>query len=175
MKIHVIRHAETDSNKSGIAGNIEEDINENGILQCKKVREEMKNMKFDLIISSPATRTKHVTEIINVNNLPVVYDERLIERDLGIYESYNYKEIDRIDFWNYYPTKYLDLEPMKSICERVKTFITDIKKNYSDKRILIVTHGGVTRGFYCASFGVPKDGDLANLGHKNCEIREYEV
>ena len=175
MKIYVIRHAETDSNKNGIAGDIEEDINESGVQQCLRAREKIKNLDLDLIISSPAKRTKHVTEIINVNNIPVIYDERLIERKLGIYEKFEYKDIDRLDFWNYYPKKYLELESMKSVCNRVSDFIKDVKNRYADKKILIVTHGGVTRGFYCCCYGIPEDGNLADIGQKNCELKEYEI
>ena len=98
MKIYVIRHAETNSNKNGIAGDIEEDINETGVKQCIEAREKIKDLKLDLIISSPAKRTRHVTEIININNVPVISDERIIERDLGICETFKYKGIDRRDF-----------------------------------------------------------------------------
>lgn len=87
-------------------------------------------------------RTKHVTEIININNIPVIYDERIIERELGKYETYNYK---------------------------------DIKEKYPDKKILLVTHGGVTRGIYCNAYGIPEDGDLSLLNQKNCELKECEV
>ena len=52
MKIYVIRHAQTDSNKNGIAGDIEEDINETGVQQCLEAREKVKNLDIDLIISS---------------------------------------------------------------------------------------------------------------------------
>lgn len=175
MKIHVIRHAQTNTNKQGIMGGIEEDINETGIIQCHEVAQKIKNMDFDLIISSPATRTKHVTELINVNNLPVIYDDRLIERDIGKYEGCVYKNIDAFDFWNYYPKKYLDLESMQSVCERVDDFIRFIQEKHSDKKMLIVTHAGTALGFYCNEHGIPEDGDLSNFGQGNCEIREYDV
>lgn len=175
MKIHVIRHAQTNTNKQGIMGGIEEDINETGIIQCHEVAQKIKNMDFDLIISSPATRTKHVTELINVNNLPVIYDDRLIERDIGKYEGCVYKNIDAFDFWNYYPKKYLDLESMQSVCERVDDFIRFIQEKHSDKKLLIVTHAGTALGFYCNEHGIPEDGDLSNFGQGNCEIREYDV
>ena len=175
MKIHVIRHAQTNTNKQGIMGGIEEDINETGIIQCYEAAQKIKDMKFDLIISSPATRTKHVTQLINVNNLPVIYDDRLIERDLGIYEGCVYKNIDAFDFWNYYPKKYLELESMQSVCERIDDFIRTIQEEYPDKKLLIVTHAGAALGFYCNEHGIPEDGDLSNFGQGNCEIREYDV
>lgn len=175
MKVHVIRHAQTDTNKQGIIGDIEEDINETGIMQCHEAAQKIKDMDFDLIISSPATRTKHVTELINVNNLPVIYDDRLIERDIGKYEGCVYKDIDAFDFWNYYPKRYLDLESMKTVCERVDDFIRFIQEKYSDKKLLIVTHAGTALGFYCNEHGIPEDGDLSKFGQGNCEIREYDV
>lgn len=175
MKIYVIRHAQTDTNKQGIMGGIEEDINETGVMQCNEVAQKIENMDLDLIISSPATRTKHVTELINVNNLPVIYDDRLIERDIGKYEGCVYKDIDAFDFWNYYPKKYLDLESMESVCDRVDDFVGFIQEKYADKKILIVTHAGTALGFYCNENGIPEDGDLSKFGQGNCELREYNV
>ena len=106
MKIYVIRHGETDSNLKNIVGGIKEDLNENGIKQAEKAREEITNLNIDLIICSPADRTKHTCNIINKNNIPVIFDERLIERDVGIYETKDWNNIDRKAFWNYYSIIY---------------------------------------------------------------------
>ena len=38
-----------------------------GIEQAEKTRDILKDIKFDLIISSPLIRTKHTMEIININ------------------------------------------------------------------------------------------------------------
>lgn len=175
MDIYVLRHTQTDSNKGGILGDIHEDINETGIKQAEDIGKEIVDMKFDLIISSPSIRTKHVVKIINTQNIPVIYDDRLIERDLGVCQYSSWDDIDKIDFWNYYPKKYLELESIKELCERVKEFIDEIKNKYPDKKMLFVTHGGVTRGFYFYSFGMPEDGDFRDCGQKNSELKKYEV
>ena len=64
-------------------GQVDEDINEEGIEQAKAARETVKNMNFDVIYCSPLLRAKHTCEIVNCNNVPVIYDDRLKERTLG--------------------------------------------------------------------------------------------
>ena len=174
MKIYVIRHGETDSNLKNIVGGIKEDLNENGIKQAEKVREEIANLNIDLIICSPANRTKHTCNIINKNNIPVIFDERLIERDVGIYENKDWNNIDRKEFWNYFSTKYTGLETMKSVYKRIAECLDEVKEKYSDKTILLVTHGGTLRAIYWYFNGIPEDGNVGYNMHSNCEIKEYE-
>src|SRR5699024_9745620 len=136
MNIYVIRHGETDSNSKNIVGGIKEDLNENGIRQAEKAREEIANLNIDLIICSPADRTKHTCNIINKNNVTVINDERLIERDVGVYENKDWKNIDKKEFWNYYSTKYTGLETMKNVYKRVAECLNEVKEKYKDKTIL---------------------------------------
>lgn len=64
-------------------GRYDEDIIEEGINQAIKASHIVKNLDIDLIICSPMKRTKHTMELINVNNIDVIYDNRLMERDNG--------------------------------------------------------------------------------------------
>ena len=85
MKLYVIRHGRTKCNdENKYNGKLDEDINETGIEQAKKASEEVKNLDIDLIICSPLLRTRHTCELVNINNVPVIYDKRLEERDCGI-------------------------------------------------------------------------------------------
>ena len=82
MKIYIVIHGQTKCNvENKYNCRLDEDINEMGIEQAKQAREKVKKLNIDLIICSPMKRTKHTCEIINVNNIPVIYDDRLIERD----------------------------------------------------------------------------------------------
>lgn len=174
MKIYVIRHGETEKGKNKIIADIDEDINETGIKQCKLIANKIKDLDINLIICSPMKRTKHTCEIINVNNLKVIYDDLLLERNMGKYDNYKFEDLDWNLFWNYYDTKYCELESMKSVYDRVNKFLNKIKNEYKDKKILLVTHGGTFRAIEWNINGIPKNGNVLK-DIDNCEIREYEL
>lgn len=177
MKLYVIRHGRTKCNdENKYNGKLDEDINETGVEQAKKAREEVKNLDIDLIICSPLLRTRHTCEIVNSNNIPVIYDERLEERDCGKLTDTDLGEFYYTDYWNYYSdAKVEGLESIQDLFKRVKEFLDEIKEKYKDKNILLVTHGGVARGIYFYFNEIPKDGMLQKFGSSNCGIKEYEI
>ena len=176
MKLYVIRHGRTNNNDEGLFnGRYDEDINETGIHQAELAREAIENYDIDLIICSPMKRTRHTAEIINTKNIPIIYEDRLMERDTGSLTLKPVESVDRDKYWNYYET-YLDVEPIKEVCKRAYAVVDEIKEKYSDKNVLIVTHNGVARAIYSYFNGIPEDGNMLDVGsHRNCEIREYEL
>lgn len=176
MVLYITRHGQTDGNVNKIMDGIRDiDLNEVGIEQAKLTRDELKDIKFDQIISSPLTRTKHTMEIINVNNYPVIYDERIKERDCGEFTGLSFDSLDRDLYWNYNDkTKYEKAESLEHLFNKVYNFLDEIKEIYKDKTILLVTHEGITKVINCYFNGIPKDGNLQNLGLKNCEIKIYD-
>lgn len=148
-----------------------------GKRQAIEASKKVKNLDIDLIICSPMQRTKHTMELINVNNTPVIYDDRLMERDGGkltltVLDDYYYT-----DYYNYYSTKYIEgLETLPELFKRVHSFLDEIKEIYKDKNILLVTHGAVARTIQFYFEDLPSDGILLNVsGQKNCEIKEYKI
>lgn len=178
MKLYVIRHGQTNCNKENKYNcRYDEDINEIGIKQAIEASKKVKNLDINLIICSPMQRTKHTMKLVNVNNIPVIYDDRLMERDGGkltqtILDDYYYT-----DYYNYYSTKYIEgLETLPELFKRVHSFLDEIKEKYSDKNILLVTHGAVSRAIQFYFEDMPSDGMLLNVsGQKNCEVKEYEM
>ena len=175
MKIYLIRHGESDSNIKYVYNHKDEDINQKGIEQAETLREKIKNIDYDIIISSPLLRAKHTAEIINIKNKEIILDERIREREHGSLEGVSINLIDKEDFYNYYSkTKYGTSETFPDALKRVNGFLNDLKnKDYNN--VIIVSHGGVSRAFYVYFNGVPKDGKLWDLGMKNTEIKEYEL
>ncbi len=178
MKLYVIRHGQTDCNKENRYNcRYDEDINETGIKQAIEVSKNVKKLDIDLIICSPMKRTKHTMKLINVNKIPVIYDDRLIEREGGkltrtVLDNYYFTE-----YYNYYSTKPVEgLETLPELFDRVHSFLDEIKVKYSGKNILLVTHGAVSRAIQFYFQEIPKDGMLLKIsGQKNCEIKEYEM
>lgn len=147
MLLYVVRHGQTDCNKQNKHNcRLDEDINEVGIEQAKDVSNKVKELKIDIIICSPMKRTKHTCEIINVNQIPVIYDDRLIERDGGILTNTIINDYYFTDYYNYYSTNIVEgLESLPQLFNRVHSFLDEIKEKYKGKNILLVTHGAVAR------------------------------
>lgn len=177
MNLYIVRHGQTDGNVYKIMDGVRDiDLNETGIEQAKLTREQIKNIKFDLIICSPLSRTKHTMQIINVNNYPVIFDDRIKERDCGEFTGKGFDSLNRDLYWNYYDeTKYEKAESIPVFFSRIHGFLDDIKENYKDNTILLVTHEGVTKAINCYFNGIPEDGNLQGLGLQNCEVKEYKL
>lgn len=173
MKIYFVRHGETDTNVRKIYNTLDEDINENGIKQVELLKEEIKDIEFDAIYASPLLRTKHTAEILNIRNMEIKYDKRLIEREVGELIGKPYGTINRELIWKYdgvIPNN--TIESVKDIFKRVYSFIDELKeKDY--KKVLVVSHGGVSRVFSSYFHGIPKDGILI-YGMKNAELKIFE-
>ena len=62
-----------------------------------------------------------------------------------------------------------------SLKEFYDIFINDLKQNYEDKNILIVTHSGIVRVLYYYFNGIPEDGNLLGYQSVNASLEEYEI
>lgn len=178
MELYVTRHGQTNGNVERIMDGSKRDIplNEIGISQAQKTSEELKDTCFDLIICSPLTRTRQTMEIINTNNTPVIYDDRIIERDCGEFTGKSFDCLNRDLYWNYHDTTiYESAENIKDFFQRIYDYLNYIKEEYRDKRVLIVTHGGVSKAIHCYFNGIPEDGNLQNTGLNNCEVVKYTL
>ena len=94
MIVKFVRHGETDLNSSvrRMQGISNYDINENGIKQAESTRDKLDKEEFDLIITSPLKRALHTAQIINeTKNIPLIIDNRIIERDYGQLEGKIFK------------------------------------------------------------------------------------
>ena len=108
-------------------------------------------------------------------NIPVVIEDRLKERDMGVYENVPFENLDWDVFWNYNSEiKYPGLESMKDVYLRIKDFLDELKKKYKEERILLVTHGGISRAIYWYFNEIPYNGNSFDV-NENCKIYEYEL
>lgn len=175
MKIYLVRHGQCESNVIGRYNFVDEDINGSGIKQAEELREKIKEIDYDIVISSPLLRALHTAKIINAKDKKIVTDKRLVERKHGSLEGKSVNVTDRDEYWNYYTNvKYGTEERIPDLCYRVKDFIDELKtKNY--KSALIVAHSGISKAFYVYFNGIPEDGKMLNLGLKNTEVKVYEL
>ena len=177
MKIYVIRHGQTNVNLEGKINALnDEDLNQTGIFQAKEVGKKLGNIDYDFIIASPLTRTKHTAMLLNTKGKPIIYDDRIIERDAGIYTKQPVKDMDSEDWWNVNPKlDYKTAESVKNVLNRTYNFLEEVKVRYKDKNIILVTHGGISRAISCYFCGIPADGNLECYKQDNCDIKVFNI
>lgn len=174
MKVYIIRHGEVPYNALKQYNNENEDLNENGIRQANELKEKIKNINYDIIISSPLLRAKHTAQIINVNNKKILINDKLKERDPGDLSGKPLTVTNRDEYWNYNTTiRYGTSENIREFFKRIYNFLEDLKKEDYES-VLIVAHSGVSKAFNGYFEGI-KDGMFLDRGLRNCEIKEYEI
>ena len=176
MKLYIVRHGQTNSNVSNkLLGITDEDINENGVLQILKLRKKLDKEKIDICFSSPLKRTRHTASIICNDNVPIVVDERLLERDFGILEGgkdYRYTP----DFWDLKLNKKdYGVELLNDLFSRANDFIEFLKTNYKDKNILIVSHAATIRAMHFNIVGFSENTDMLSFKVDNGCVLEYVI
>ena len=174
--LFITRHGETDWNLYGkVQGKADILLNNRGIEQAKETMSILKEESIDFIICSPLKRAIQTAEIINAEkNVPIIFEERISERDFGEFEGMSKNDFDFQAFWNYEKNvTYEKAENIKVFFNRIFLFLEDIKKKYKDKNILLVTHGGVSIAVNSFFNGIPQNGECLPLCIKNCEVKIF--
>lgn len=177
MVLYVVRHGQTNENISHMMqGNMDTVLNDTGRAQALEVRKQLENVKIDLIISSPKSRALETAQIISDGRIPIITDERLLSRNHGEFEGKNRYQVDLEDYWNIKINRqYEKAESVGHMFDRVVELLNDIKKNYSDKTVLIATHSGICRILYYYFNGIPESGSLLEYESTNCSLEKYEL
>lgn len=180
--IYFLRHGSTDWNENlnsdgekdpRCQGRCDLHLNDKGRKQALEVKEELKNIKFDKIICSPLIRTKETLSIAYDGIAPIIYDNRIIERDFGEFEGLTRSEFDFKTFWNMYSNQKFDkAESILEVQNRVFNLLDELRNNPSEN-VLIVAHGGV--GLVLMSYfeGIPEDGDYLSFELGNGKLKEF--
>ena len=174
--IYIIRHGQTDWNKQKVMqGQIDIPLNETGKEQARELGKKLKEIVFDYVFCSPLIRTRQTLENLDLKSATqIVYDDRLKERNYGEFEKTPKNSFDYNLFWNYSANmKYIKAESCQDFFNRVISFFDEIKKNYQNKNILIVTHAGITKVAKCYFDGWLKDDEIGQYLPNNAEVLKY--
>ena len=91
MKLYIVRHGETVWNRHHkVQGVADIPLAQNGILLAEKTGEALKNVSFDLCITSPLVRARKTAELIlakQAHKVPVKEDIRIREINFGVLEG----------------------------------------------------------------------------------------
>lgn len=187
-KYFVMRHGEADHNLKGLASGKPDDPVHLTKLGKDQVREQVAKLReqgVDLIIASPFVRTKETAKIVHEGlGLPkdaLLFDERLREIDIGIYNNGPWAKFHE-DFPK--TIEYFDQAPEGGESyERVKgwmmNFIHDVEIKFKNRNVLIITHGGPGWLLLAGSHGYDAEQTLVMIRDKkdfhyldNAEVME---
>ncbi|WP_300381028.1 histidine phosphatase family protein [Clostridium sp.] len=149
-KLYLTRHGETEWNDRGVMqGWQDSPLTELGKKQGIWLGERMKDLKIDVIYSSPIGRAYNTAELIRGNrDIEIKANDGLKEMKIGLWEGLSQDEIMAINEENYYnfwnvPSKYIKAEgaeSFKEVVDRSFKAISQIVEKEKGKNILIVTH-----------------------------------
>ncbi|MEI7452282.1 MAG: histidine phosphatase family protein [Candidatus Falkowbacteria bacterium] len=166
LNIYLARHGQDEDNANGILnGHRDTSLTTLGLEQAQNLADEIKkaDLNFDAIYSSPLKRTYKTAEIIATtigdNNVKIIPD--LIERDFGVMTGKRVSEIEKLcapdiiktDMVMYFlkPDK---AETFPRLLERARVVLANIKKQYKNGNILLVTSGDIGKMIYAAYYNL---------------------
>lgn len=176
-KYFVLRHGESKANVAKIIlSHLADGVKEEYTLTQKgeqQVKDSVEKIKADgvlgsstIIYSSSFSRAKRSAEIakevLGVYH-EIIFDDRLRERNFGDFEkthNSNYQKIWDEDMKDPKHTKN-NVESAEEVQKRVVSLILDIEKQYTNKNVLLVSHGDALQilqtGFYKKSASTHRD------------------
>ena len=177
MEILFVRHGQTYWNCEGkIQGKTDIELNDKGKEQANITCSLLDSENIDLIVSSPLQRALQTAKVIaKKKKVPIVIDDLLRERDYGEFEGHYFSEVDFSGIWYEGSKEPNGIEPLRSFCERVKTAFVKIKETYDGKKVLVVSHGGVSVAASILVNNTPQNKDSKELYIDNCKIARYDI
>lgn len=186
MRLIIVRHGETEENVKQITqGHIPGKLSAKGRAQVRDAAKVLSKERIDVIFSSDLKRCRDTTAAIaKFHDAPVHYTSDLREKNYGIYEGgphIHYRnDLDasgqpRHRFRPKNGENYLDMK------RRLVRFARRLPKDYGDKTVLLVTHGGALRclvSWYlqipiskAASIPTPKNAGILMLRVNGSKVR----
>ena len=186
MLIYIVRHGETNANVNGyLQGWTNDPLNENGRKLAVITGRGMRGIKFDYCISSPLIRARETAEIIlreSGNDIPIQYDNRIKEINMGNWERKKFRpgerEVDEHEIKMFFtdPFHFIGCpngETIAEVCERSQFFLKELIAKDDDKTYLVTTHGFALRGMLNYLYDDPSDYWHGHVPY-NCAVNIIE-
>lgn len=175
-KIYIVRHGKTDWNVKGLLqGNVDIEMNTEGIEQAKELAMMINLDEIDVCICSPLKRTRKTAEILIGGKKEIIYDDMIIERGFGDYEGkpINFELI--ASQWDYkLNDSSNNIESLQDCLTRADDFLKKIKKDYPGKSILVISHGSFIKALHFNLIGYNENTDFLSFNPKNTTLYTYD-
>lgn len=177
MKITLVRHGQTESNYLEICqGSSNILLNDTGRRECQKLRDKIKDKKFDVCYMSPLVRAVETAMILIGDRVQMIPDKRLVDRDLGELEGKERSLYDANKYWDYsLNASEQGVEPVQNIFKRCNEFLDYILEKHKDESVLIVAHAATIRAIRHILLKSDLSKTLLHDDIKNCYYEEIEV
>jgi probable phosphoglycerate mutase len=163
-RVIIVRHGQTQWNLKLIRqGHLDSPLTDRGIAQAKALGKRLAQEGFNALYSSDLGRAVQTAEMIGaVTGHCVVIDERLRERNLGVFQGLGRDEIERR-----FPEEYRlhrsigpdyvipSGESVRQQVERNLLCLAELGAKHVAETIVVVTHGGVLSGLFRHTFSIP--------------------
>lgn len=114
------------------------ELSETGIIQTKKLAEEISDEHFDVIFCSDLHRAKQSADILfGHRSLEIIYDQRIRECNYGIYNGTTNKNVIYLDHIN---NRFPQGESLLDVQRRIEDLLNEIKQKHGEKKIAFVSH-----------------------------------
>jgi len=151
MKVIFLRHGETELNKKRVAqGWTDSYMTKDGIKQIKDVANKLKDIKIDLIVSSPLGRAMRTArENVKHHQVPFLSSSFIMEYNMGSYERAYLDDKQWLELrTKFYVNdfKFPRGESQTIVQKRINRFLRfllALKKKDKHQCVLVVTHGGI--------------------------------
>jgi broad specificity phosphatase PhoE len=175
--IYLIRHAETEFNRIGrVQGFTESPLSDLGREQARRLRERLRDVRFDAAACSSSARAVDTARIALDGRVPHVGYDGLREMNLGVWEGRVAADIKKefprkVKLWFDRPSQLCieDGETIRSFRRRVTSTMNTIREANADSTIAVFTHGGVIRIYLTSLLGMKLD-DIWRFKIANCSV-----
>lgn len=175
MKLILVRHGETDSNKTGLAlGREDVPLNETGWRQAKLLAFALKDQPIAAIYTSPLRRAYDTAQAIaQAHGLTAQIEEGLMEMDVGEMEGLTFAEVRRR--YGEFLRKWVGpeagtvimpgaVENLNQVQERAWGVVQRLMAKHTDETVVAVSHNFVILCILCRALGVAL-ADFRSLRH----------
>lgn len=178
MQIYLIRHGQTDLNKDHrLQGRQGLPLNAEGIRQAEGLKEALRGIEFDEIISSPQQRAVQTAEI--ASGKKAVMDERINVFDLGTADGLPIKEVKTVKGGLVPDPKiYSGVEKVSDYLKRITEFMGELMAKYCakpDAKVLICGHKCTTGAISALIEGMPEDKNFLRLSCENGKVKVLDA
>lgn len=171
IELSLIRHAKTDSNHKHIfMGTLDIPCSEQGLEEARIAVKNINYPEYDKYYCSPLLRAKQTADILfPYKNM--LYDSRLRERGLGIWEGIDKHSVERnfpeafINGSLKFQCKPQEGEPYTDSIRRALSFLEEIVQYPDGYRIVALSHNGILR----IIIGLLTQTDLELVFHNSIE------
>jgi broad specificity phosphatase PhoE len=184
MRVILVRHGETDSNKAGLAlGRDDVELNETGRWQAQRLAEALQGQPIAAVYSSPLRRALDTARAIaERHHLTVEVDDGLIEMDIGEMDGLTFQQVRErypqfLQIWLGGRAAYEPMpggERLVDVQGRAWQALERICGNWDQETVAVVTHNFVLLTILCRVLGLEL-ADFRRLRHSLAAVSVLQV